>query len=142
MSPAELAAVHAASFETPRPWSADEFAALLTMPGAFLVPDPAGFALGRVVLDEAELLTIAVAPAARRRGIGRRLLDGFETEARRRGALRAFLEVSAENPAALALYRAAGYGQDGTRRGYYRTADGRRVDAAIFSKALPPGATG
>jgi glycine/D-amino acid oxidase-like deaminating enzyme len=63
--PAALAAVHARAF--PAPWSRDEFAALLAQPGVLAVVEPDGFILIRVVLDEAEILTLAVRPEARRK---------------------------------------------------------------------------
>ena len=58
MTPEAMAALHARTMTTPRPWSREEFAALLGSPGVFAVGEPTGFALGRVVLDEAELLTL------------------------------------------------------------------------------------
>ncbi len=131
-----LAALHSSAISMPRPWSADEIAGLLTSPGCFLIDDPQGFALGRAVADEAELLTIVTAPEARRQGIARRLLAGFEAEAKARNAAIAFLEVAANNDAAIALYTAALYGQTGLRRGYYRSHEGLPVDALLFAKAL------
>ncbi|MBE3639409.1 GNAT family N-acetyltransferase [Mangrovicoccus algicola] len=137
MTPAEMAALHAASFTTPRPWNEAEIAALLDGPGCFAALLPGGFALGRAIAGEAELLTIAVDPACRRQGLGRRLLAAFETAARDRGAERAFLEVAADNAAAEALYLGAGYGMAGRRRGYYRDPAGRPVDALVLSRDLP-----
>ena len=95
------------------------------------------FALGRVTLDEAELLTLAVDPAHQRQGLGRQCLAQFEAKAQENGATRAFLEVAASNHAALALYRNTGWTQDGTRPNYYATATGRE-DAILFSKCLKP----
>lgn len=134
--PAALAALHAATFTTPRPWTAAEITALLALPGTFLTGDATGFALGQTTLDEAELLTIAVAQGARRQGLGSRLLAAFEAEARARGATRAFLEVSAKNVAARALYQGAGWLQTGRRPGYYRAPEGGRIDALILAKPL------
>lgn len=136
MTPEALAALHAQGFTTPRPWSAAEIASLLASPGVFLIGDVRGFALGRTVLDEAELLTLVTAPGQRRRGLGRSLLVAFGADARRLGATRAFLEVAADNAPALALYQSAGWGVDGRRRGYYQTQAGRRIDAILFSKPL------
>lgn len=166
MTPGDLAALHAAAMRVPPPWKATDFAGLLAMPGVFLVPiapssapkypggsargaappsPPAppgtaqqleGFALGRVAADEAELLTLAVAPSRWRRGIGRSLLAGFEAEAGALGARRAFLEVAVGNTPARALYRGAGYAETGTRRGYYRTSSGTREDAVLMAKDL------
>lgn len=146
MTPADLAALHARAFTTPRPWSEAEFAALLADPLAFLlVEGDAGFLLGRAVAGEAELLTIAVLPEARRLGLGRRLVGRFIYQARLRGADSAFLEVAEDNAAARALYLAAGFAEAGRRRGYYRTPEGKAVDALVLVRSLqeraPPAST-
>lgn len=135
--PARLAAIHTASFTNPRPWSAAEIAALLAAPGSFLIDRPEGFVMGRVTLDEVELLTLAVAPEARRRGIGAMLLAAFEAEAGARGATRAYLEVAADNDAAQALYLAAGWRDCGRRKGYFRDGPGPAVDARVMERVLP-----
>ena len=127
-----MAALHGASFTMPRPWSAVEFAELLASPRVFALTTGAeGLLLGRVVVDEAELLTIAVDPAQRQQGLGRTLVQDFLAEAARRGAASAFLEVAATNVGALALYRACGFRQTGRRRGYYYGPDGA-VDAVLM----------
>lgn len=131
-----LAAMHHACFTAPRPWSEAEIAGLLADPTVFLLEAPAGFLMGRAVAGEAELLTLAVDPAARRTGTGRALVARFLDEARARGGETAFLEVSAENDAAIALYDSAGFVTAGRRRGYYATSDGRRIDALVMSCAL------
>lgn len=137
MTPEALARLHARAFTgVPRPWGAAEFAALLAAPGVQLVTLEAGFALIRAVAGEAELLTIAVAPEARRRGRGRVLLAGAEARAAGAGASEMYLEVAADNAAARALYAAAGYAVAGQRRGYYRSAEGASVDALVLRKAL------
>lgn len=133
---AELARIHAASFTTPRAWGQAEIDSLLASPHVFLLPALQGFLIGRAVAGEAELLTLAVDPAARRQGLGRRLLGDFLTRARAAGADRAFLEVSAENPAAIALYESAGFATAGQRRRYYHTPEGRAVDARVMTIAL------
>ncbi|WP_138467406.1 GNAT family N-acetyltransferase [Poseidonocella sp. HB161398] len=140
MTPAAMAALHAACFTTPRPWSESEIAGLLDSTGCFAVPAPGGFALGRAIAGEAELLTIAVDPGHRREGLGRRLLEAFETRARALGAETAFLEVSAANAAARALYLAGGYEESGRRKGYYQTPEGARIDALVMSRSLGPAA--
>lgn len=140
MTPDVLAALHGRVFTTPRPWSIAEFTALLADPLVFLlVEGDAAFLLGRSVAGEAELLTLAVAPEARRRGLGRTLLGRFQYQACLRGAERAFLEVSAENAPAVALYESAGFARVGLRRGYYQAPDGRRIDALVLARDLPPG---
>ncbi|MGL4278861.1 MAG: ribosomal protein S18-alanine N-acetyltransferase [Albidovulum sp.] len=134
--PATLAGIHAASFRNPRPWSADEIAAILSGTGTFLLTAPHGFLIGRAIAGEAELLTLAVAPDARRQGSGGRLLADFLAESARRGAESAFLEVAADNAAALALYRRHGFAEAGRRRGYYRDSPGEALDAIVMSRRL------
>lgn len=92
----------------------------------------AGFAHARVTAGEAELLNIGVAPEARGRGTGARLLDALHAALRRAGAEAVFLEVSEHNAPARALYAAAGYTQVGRRARYYP--DGQ--DALILRRAL------
>jgi ribosomal-protein-alanine N-acetyltransferase len=134
--PEALAALHAAAITTPRPWTATEFASLLASPGVFVTGDGRAFALGRVILDEAELLTIATHPNYRRKGLARVALAAFESGASTRGATIAHLEVAADNAAAIALYESAGYARTGLRRSYYRSAEGKAVDALLMAKAL------
>jgi ribosomal-protein-alanine N-acetyltransferase len=138
-----LAAAHADSFT--ESWSGEEIAAVLASPGAFgLVVRGEGeavaaFALARTAADEAELLTLAVAPRARRRGVGAALVEAVAGAAAAAGARRLFLEVAADNAAALALYRGAGFAPVGQRPAYYRRGAGV-VDALVFARDLnsPP----
>ncbi|MEO5640184.1 MAG: GNAT family N-acetyltransferase [Sphingomicrobium sp.] len=112
-------------------WTRSQCAGILPMAGVmlFLARDPEdrvarGFLLLRTVADEAELLLIAVAPGAQRRGIGRALLDHFVAFARGWGASRLHLEVREGNDA-IGLYRAAGFEIAGRRTNYYRGASGQ-----------------
>lgn len=136
MTPDALAALHARCFETPRPWRAAEFASMLTSYGVFLHSTQAGFILGREIVGEAELLTLAVDPAHQRQGIGRALLAEFEAQAIQRGATVAFLEVACNNAAAIALYRAANYTESGKRPAYYTPPNGPKIDALTMRKPL------
>ena len=138
MTAAELAALHGRCFTVPRPFNVSEFEDFLSNELCFLIEIPHGFALGRAVADEAELLTLAVDPDHRRLGGGTMLVQGFEDEARRRQTRRAFLEVAADNQAARALYRNAGYRDCGCRKAYYRAAGCRTADAIVMEKALSP----
>jgi ribosomal-protein-alanine N-acetyltransferase len=92
-----------------------------------------GWAGARVVADSAEILTVGVIPAARRQGIGARLLAMLLDEARRRDAVEAFLEVRVDNLGAQRLYERARFVRVGLRRGYY---DGGRMDAVVMRRAL------
>nr|WP_241865480.1 GNAT family N-acetyltransferase [Paracoccus salsus] len=128
-----MSALHRQCFTlAPRPWSADEFSALIASPGAFLLVRGQGFLLGRVILDEAELLTLAVASQARRQGLGRTLAEAFAATSRRKHAETAFLEVAESNHSARALYGRLGWCEAGRRPQYY----GPGLDALILKLAL------
>lgn len=136
-----LARLHAASFITPPPWSEVAFHDLLAAKSTVLQADGAGdalrgFVLGRVILDEAELLTIATDPAVRRAGVAGTLLRRFMDEVRARGAKTVFLDVSAENAPALALYQKAGFQPLARRKGYYAIPGEIAQDALILHKSL------
>lgn len=136
---AEFAAIHAEAFAGPHdaPWSAAAFADLLTDPGVFAVSRRDGFILMRAVADEAEILTLAVRPTARRTGEGGRLVREGLVGAAELGAVRVFLEVAEDNAAARALYQKAGFAEAGRRPGYYAGANGRRRDALLLVLNLP-----
>jgi [ribosomal protein S18]-alanine N-acetyltransferase len=131
-----MATLHAACFTTPRPWSAAEFQGLCDSPLVFALGSAQGFVLGRCIADEAEVLTLAVDPIARRNGIGRQLMQDFLGEATKRGATTAFLEVARNNPAAIGLYSRLGFVQTGLRKGYFQDPDGRRTDALVLARGL------
>jgi ribosomal-protein-alanine N-acetyltransferase len=134
MTPGAMAALHARCFTAPPPWTEQAFADLLDSRLVFHRALKGGFVLGRVVADEAELLTVAVAPELRRRGVGRALVTAFAADASARGATIAHLEVAEGNSAAIALYRGLGFAESGRRRGYYGPAGG---DAMLMSATLP-----
>lgn len=98
-------------------------------------PAPAGFVLTRHVLDEEELLLIAVIPGARQRGVGAMLIEHLFTAARTRGVTRIFLEMRRGNPA-VRLYQKFGFEPIGERRNYYRMANGERIDAITFARSI------
>ena len=85
--------------------------------------------------DVADVMTVAVAPRARGRGLGRLLLDELERRALGRGAGHVILEVRADNAAAIGLYERSGYTVLSTRRRYYQPGD---VDALVMRK-IPAG---
>ena len=138
-----LARVHAGAFSGG--WSPREIADLLNGPGGFalLVEDggrPLGFILCRAVAGEAEILTLAVDPAARRRGLALALVEAATGAARMAGAESLFLEVAHDNAAALGLYRKAGFAEVGLRRGYYDRGANPAVDAMVMRLDLGPSA--
>jgi ribosomal-protein-alanine N-acetyltransferase len=92
----------------------------------------AGLLITRKAADEAELLTLGVAPSCRRKGLGRALLAAATALLRDSGARRLFLEVEEGNEAALQLYRSFGAEAVGRRPAYYQHGG----NASIFSLAL------
>lgn len=138
MTPARLAELHAAAFTHERPWSADEMGGLLDSPHVTLLPHPHGFALTRLILDEAELLTLAVDPAQQRQGIGDSLMQTWLDQLESRAAT-AFLEVAADNTPARALYHRHGFAVISTRPAYYRRTQGPDADALIMQRCFPYG---
>lgn len=121
-------------------WTRAQCVGILAMPGVWLTlaqvdGDTGGFALVRAIMDEAELLLIAVAPSQRRRGVAGALLRSLMAECRGRGVKRLHLEVRANNPAT-ALYAAHGFAKIGERRGYYRNRSGEAFDAHTYARDL------
>lgn len=139
----ELAELMARAFD-PRfgeAWSSQQLAGALAVPDTWaerLDEDGSclGFALVRRIFDEAELMLVAVAPEARGRGLGRRLLDAALSGARLRGAGTLFLEVRDGNIAAASLYHSAGFVEVGRRRDYYTGTSGERFDAVTMRRDL------
>lgn len=129
-----LAELHATAFDAP--WDAATFAALLDQSGVHLIERDAGFILIRVVADEAEILTLAVRPEARRAGLGLILVKAAADAALDRGASTLFLEVAEDNAPARALYVRAGFSQVGKRPRYYARQGGAAVDALLLSLIL------
>jgi ribosomal-protein-alanine N-acetyltransferase len=121
-------------------WTRNQTLGVLAMPGIrltlALVDDaPAGFALVRAILDEAELLLLAVDGARRRTGIGGALLRAVEADCTTRGVRKIHLEVRSGNEA-VRLYTGHGFAKVGERRGYYRGSAGKLYDAHTYAKAL------
>jgi [ribosomal protein S18]-alanine N-acetyltransferase len=113
-----LAALHARAFD--KPWNAGEFAALLENPLAFArLARGLGLVLGWTAADEAEILTLAVTPEARRQGTGAALVSAAAAAAQAAGARALRLEVAEANHAARGLYAKLGFAAAGRRPGYY-----------------------
>ncbi|PKP92865.1 MAG: ribosomal-protein-alanine N-acetyltransferase [Alphaproteobacteria bacterium HGW-Alphaproteobacteria-16] len=144
-APGDLPTVNAIMAEAFDPrfgeaWTPSQCLGMIALPGtwfciAWLGNQPAGFAMARVICDEAELLLIAIRPNMRRRGIGSVLLRSIIRDSCDRGATTLHLEVRANNEA-VRLYRAQGFEQVGERRDYYRGNNGKLFDAHSFSKKI------
>ncbi len=143
-----LAKLHRSCFDDP--WTKTDLAHLLALPGGlglivrteglrrlgFETRRSIGFSLCRVARDESELLSLGVAPWARRLGIGTLLVRDSTRRCQMAGAQRMFLEVAVDNPEAHALYRQEGFEEVGRREGYYRRANGQRVTAVTMRADL------
>lgn len=136
-----LAAIHGAAFA--RPWGTQDFERFLTernvlSDGVFLRSDqePSGFVLSRRVVEEAEILSVAMATEARRYGHAGTLLAHHLDLLSRRGVLAVFLEVEEGNGPALALYRRHGFAEVGRRPGYYVKPDGAVATALTMRRTL------
>jgi ribosomal-protein-alanine N-acetyltransferase len=129
---AAVAAIESLSFSDP--WTAEAFASVLKLSHMrfFVAEEGAseagtgepvllGYVVALVVADEGEIADLAVAPSARRRGIGGVLLDRVAAEAEELGIRALYLEVRESNVAARALYQSRGYAPVGRRRGYYQS---------------------
>ena len=136
-----MASVHAQAFDAP--WDEAAFALFFAGAGAYAVmaadEDPAGVALCRALAGEAEVLTLAVAPWARRRGVGVALMRNAIAEARARTAASMFLEVDVANAAAVALYGRLGFARAGLRKAYYDRGPAARADALVMRLDLTNG---
>lgn len=133
-----LAALHTTAFDSP--WDEAAFADLLGQEGVFGLATGEGFILCRTVVDEAEVLTLAVRPEARGRGLGFKLVSAAADLAKTSGAASLFLEVAEDNRAARVLYDRAGFVETGRRKAYYKTPHGP-VDALILVRNLSGGAS-
>lgn len=133
-----LAHLHASAFE--RPWDAAEITTLLANRARFALlartPAPSGFIIAAAAGGEAEILTLAVAPDARRNGLGAALVEAAAGAAARRDASALFLEVAEDNHPARALYAKLGFETAGGRPDYYAGAKAG-VSAIIMRRALP-----
>lgn len=139
-------AIHAACFA--RAWDALELERMIASAAHFadgvfaggIFPEGGapllGFALSRIVVDEAEILTVAMTPDARGQGAGRLLLMHHLDRLAQFGARTVFLEVDEGNAAARALYRRAGFVDIGRRPGYYPRLDGSRATAITMRAQL------
>lgn len=132
-----LSRLHSLAFPKAEAWGEETLSGFLIQShvAGFIAEDgaqPAGFILTRRIADEAEVLTVCVAPSFRRRGAGARLLAAAEADVALKGALRLILDVSDANAGARHLYDKAGYSLIGRRARYYKTG----ADALVLAKTL------
>ena len=125
----QLADLHKICFPH-KPWSADDFADLKKS-GCEIIASDNGFIVWRVVADEAEIISIGVAPNSRRNGIAGALILLMEQELKKSSVVNVFLEVSEVNVPAKNLYKKYGFKPTGKRPKYYNG-----IDAIIMSKRL------
>ena len=140
---ADIARLHAELF-SPDAWSEESVRALLDHPGAtaFMAmvggaPKTCiGFVMAQLAADEAEILSIGVTRDWQRKGVGKRLVEGVARAVQRAEAKTLYLEVAADNDAAMELYARAGFLGTGLRRGYYARPGGEAVDAVTLALKL------
>ena len=125
----ELATLHKLCFPN-KPWSADDFREL-KQSGCEIIMSQNGFIVYRIVLDEAEIITIGVNPEMRRQGIASAMIGIIEKNIKNQGVKKLFLEVASNNISGLKLYENCGFKTVGLRPKYY---DG--IDAILMSKDL------
>ncbi len=117
----EVAAIEEMSFSVP--WSAESLELMLTDRASALVALDGERVIGYVgmmcVLDEGQIINVAVHPDARRRGVGRALMQAAETYAKERGIVFLSLEVRESNIAARSMYSSLGWAEQGIRKGFY-----------------------
>ena len=117
----EVASIEEMSFSLP--WSLESLELMLTEQASALVALEDGRVLGYVgmmcVLDEGQIINVAVHPDVRRRGVGRRLMEAAEAYAKERGIVFLSLEVRESNIAARSLYSSLGWEEKGIRKGFY-----------------------
>ena len=126
-------------------WKASEFKNLLSKPGVFawLIRDTVGsnrsyggFVLARIAREEAEIISIGVAPNCRGQGLGSKLLLEVELQSRTVGVKELFLEVAETNYLAVRLYKSLGFNFVGRRIGYYADQVNFKSDALIMRRRL------
>ncbi len=139
MTPSALARLHAAAFAPERGWSAEEFKELIALPHITLFCAPHGFLLVRTIAEEAEILTLAVAPEQRRQGIANKLIRDWLAATTAKSA---FLEVATDNIAARRLYAKHGFVEIARRKGYYARPGSAPVDAVLMKLAMTRRQTG
>lgn len=136
----QVAALHAKSFF--RGWPRDDIATYLSDSDTptLIACDPkrriAGFAMLRLLGDDVELMTIAVDPRYRGKGVGKALMEACFSDLMMSAGKRMVLEVAADNPAAVKLYKNLGFAQIGERQGYYARADGKPATALVMARDL------
>jgi len=135
-----LAQIHRAAFalQDEHAWTESSFRQLLVSPGFEakiyeLDGDPIGFSLVRRVLDEAELISLAVLPALQGKGLAKKIMNLVIEQLKARACRGFFLEVREDNMKAIQLYYKIGFKKVGKRKGYYKTKSGKKVDAFVFS---------
>jgi ribosomal-protein-alanine N-acetyltransferase len=137
-----IAELHAQLF--PTAWDTDAIQALIEHPASLALVavrprrEIVGFIIAHIAADEAEILTIGVAPDCQRHGIGRQLVEGTMRAAARSEARRLFLDVAAGNTPARALYQACGFAEVGRRKAYYTLPGGARDDSLQLARDLAP----
>ncbi len=138
---AAMAELHGAAFPASEAWSVSAFSDMMRQSstqaeGIFANAELQTLLLVQFVAGEAEILTLATAPDARRRGLAQQALDGMEKKLAPLGLTKWLLDVAADNTGARAFYDKLGFQVDGRRAKYYKRLEGTPVDAILMSKPV------
>lgn len=134
-----LTEIHEKCF--PRYWNREAFTDFFSVKGtcAFLVEEnenPVAMVVYRISFDQADILTIAVLPQWRRKGLAEKMLSEMLVRCKNAGVKKMFLEVEEGNISAFNLYEKSGFKQIGRRKLYYQQLDGSYTDALVMEKKL------
>lgn len=138
---AEMAELHSVAFPASEAWPINAFKDLVaqqttTTAGLVIDGDLQAMLVAQFVAGEAEILTLATAPAVRRCGFAGKLLSDVEQRLRPSGLTKWLLDVAADNVGAIAFYEKHGFQVDGRRSNYYNRLEGQRIDAILMSKPV------
>lgn len=138
---ARMADIHRAAFPSDQAWRACQFEDLLKQPsvrarGMTERGEIQALVLFQIAVDQAEILTIATVPSARRQGFASALLADTEGRLIGEDMVKWWLEVAEDNHGAVEFYQSLGFKPDGRRPNYYKRLEGNRVDAILMSKPM------
>ena len=137
-----LSILHQRAMDDGPAWRVDEFVGLLSSESISCFGhrgqqgEILSFMLIRVVVDEAEILTLCVDPPWRRKGLAKVLVEKMQKKLLGSECTTIHLEVAEDNLSAYDLYTSCGFGETGRRKDYYKRQDGKKVSALLMSKTL------
>lgn len=130
-----LSTIHRSAF--PNYWDVESFNNFFAVANTFaLVVGEVAMIVYRIQYDQADIITLAVLPEARRQGLGRLLTQKAMEHLAALGAEKLFLDVEVNNTPAISLYEGLGFKELRRRKNYYRGKDGTYTDALVMKRKL------